>query len=173
MIDPYMPPSAELEEHRAASIDDLPRFSAWWVFFLTVATLGIYSYWWLLDRSRRVNALIEPEEIPDWFMYPLFAISVALSLFDMAALFIDVEMFSAAWLDVLYIVSGIGSIVWVFWLRSKLEQVLAAHLAGEGLSIVLTFFFQNIYLAYKINEALDRRVQSREMELHASAASAE
>lgn len=148
----YQAPQSVLDEaSEAAGIENFKRFSAWGVFGLAVITFGIYCVYWLYSRSNKLNEF-HPNKM-----------SVALlSAYLWAYVIYLVASFSSGFLGgnpvVMMTISALGLLnlvlylVVLFKLRNRLAEVM-----GTKLGPIMTFFFNTIYLQYKINEAIDAR----------------
>ena len=153
---PYSAPTADL----SVANDDLisgnfQRFSAWWVFLLTIVTLGIYPVYWVYTRAQTVNRLHENPIAPAWLY--LMAIFFALT-FVAQFLFADGSAYLLA--NLAYLVTYVGSL---FKVRNRLKDLMGNSTnSAYELGPVLTFFFNGIYLQYKINEFIDNSQSSAE-----------
>ncbi|MBU2709416.1 DUF4234 domain-containing protein, partial [Zooshikella marina] len=58
---PYAAPTSDLapDTFHEESIYELPRFSAWGVFFLTLVTFGLYYYYWMYRRTLIINRVCD------------------------------------------------------------------------------------------------------------------
>ncbi|MCU7808823.1 MAG: DUF4234 domain-containing protein, partial [Candidatus Thiodiazotropha sp. (ex Semelilucina semeliformis)] len=138
-------------------LDNFPRFSAWWVFLLTVVTFGIYSVYWLYTRSRIINE-VHHRIIPEFLIWGTiisYTVNTALS-------FIPDEMITRL-IGITLLFSTIAYLIfflwWLFGIRNRLQEMAKENDFPEfSLGPVMTFFFQSIYLQYKINEQLDKKV---------------
>ncbi|WP_308367534.1 MULTISPECIES: DUF4234 domain-containing protein [unclassified Microbulbifer] len=152
---PYSAPTSEL----TAATDDLisgdfQRFSAWWVFILSIVTLGIYPVYWICTRAQVVNRIHDNPIAPAWFY--LMAIFCALTFL---AGFIIPEM------GIFYLMVYIGYIVTylasLFKVKNRLQDLMSQSTGSAyRLGPVMTFLFNSIYLQYKINEFIDQSQQS-------------
>jgi hypothetical protein len=163
MDNPYSPPQSDVEVINASnSMSSFKRFSAWWVFLLTFVTFGIYTMYWLYTRSVTINN-IHHRRISDtaiWGTIITYVISTAISFLP--------SDFSAN----LAIVGLIGTFAYLFfflwWLyavRNRLQEMIDEN-GGPDFRIgpIMTFFFQSIYLQYKINEQIDQQAQGTSAE---------
>lgn len=155
-VNPYLAPEAELiQVDETVSLSIFKRFSAWFVFFLNLFTLGIYGYFWLFIRSKTINTYTH-NKIPEVLIYSVLVLYFGSIGLDVAASFtyipekiIEINQWSMIPIFILYI-------TWLFSLRARLSDLLSVgKTIGLHVSGIMTFFFGSIYLQYKINEGLD------------------
>lgn len=156
---PYSPPEANLQaDNTGHKIENFPRFSAWAVFGLTIITLGIYYPYWLFTRTRILNRIHENK-----ISCALVNVVIGLFIVNLVLSYIsgmnpqdeDLNL-SANLINILY---AITNLYWVFSFRNRIHQITGADKeSGFWLGGILTFFFQVIYLQYKINEYIDTRI---------------
>ena len=160
-INPYAPPKANVVDVPAevATIEAFPRFSTWWVLLLAILTFGVYPLYWLYARTKILNRVVPANPIP----MGLAVAAVALFLLNLAGGVLDGiyaeqlaigvrRTFTAvAWISV------VVNLVWVFKFRNRLNERFMSH-KGDcyWLGPLLTFFFQVLYLQYKLNQLIDR-----------------
>lgn len=149
---PYKTPDATLVQTASDdSIQSFNRFSAWWVFGLTILTLGIYPYYWMYSRAKIINSMHQ-DKISPVLMF-LFLIVVALSY--ASGFFGDSQAAVLVGL-VITLVYLVLYLMVLFKIRNRLQDIMNRSSNHEHkLGPVLTFFFYAIYLQYKINECLD------------------
>ncbi len=151
MTDPYATPDAQVIESSSASIEGLPRFSTWAVFFLSMLTLGIYSLYWLYTRVGALNSSIE-NKVPMALVHGYVGLTILSWVFQLAILS-DPEMAQLAIANsVVQIVSLVCFYMVIFKMRNRICDDL---LQTERWGGFMTFFFNVLYLNYKINEAHD------------------
>jgi len=153
---PYSAPDSEIipkaDRHNMMIFE---RFSAWFVFLLSIVTMGIYSVYWVYTRSKTYNTKMT-DQISDTFIISALVLYCASFVMSYLPYFIDgSEDFELMILSASF-TSGVVNIVWFFMLRRRIQDMLSSsnHL-GLHLSAFMTFFFNAIYLQYKINEAID------------------
>lgn len=163
---PYAAPQADLEVQRdSGDLSVFPRFSTWWVLLLSIVTLGIYFFWWIYDRTRKLNTIAE-NKVP-------MGLVISYIIISLSAAFLPPVLISSmlnnpqANVNGILFVSMLGNLlslaslvlleVWAFKFRNRLNTLTDSQgqdtWAGGG----MTFFFTGIYLSYKINQHLDRR----------------
>ena len=166
MTNPYATPNANLaRDEPGRGIESFPRFSAWYVFGLIILTLSLYIAYWLFTRTRTLNKL-SANKISTLFCYvtmAFFLLSLATAFGEVAlALTADtlegstVSRNYAIFSNLISFISNILMLVWVFKFRNRLADNVIGGLSGRAaVGPVMTFFFQVIYLQYKINERID------------------
>lgn len=154
MVDPYTPPSADVtpESVSGAKIQQLPQISVLLIFALSFLTLGIYNLYWLYKRCSEVNGLLDEPKIPTGLMnsvIALFAANIILSIWGSAAVDETILLLS----NLVNLIYAVLLIYLVFVLRHRLN-LLANAVKGDASWFwpIMTFFFQALYLQYKINK---------------------
>ena len=150
---PYASPSADLVENNTIDqIKQFKRFSAWGVFGLMFITFGIYPIYWLCNRAETVNSVHEKKISKAWTT----ALVVSIIIYYVASF--SIGLVGETGLIVMSVVTLISLIVYMvaylvvaFAIRNRLQDITNNKLNG-----VLTFFFNAVYLQYKINEAIDQ-----------------
>jgi hypothetical protein len=167
---PYAAPEADVQPTVAAasSFAPFPRFSAWWVFLLSLVTLGLYTIYWLFSRSQVLNRQLPGERIAVAFM----SLAIALYAVDwFAGLAQAVQAFgSVSTLDepvfgvvgtAISLTSWALMIAWSVMFRSRLNTLCDQEFrdmygVNLGVTVVLALFYvAPVYLAYKINQFKD------------------
>lgn len=162
-MNPYAAPMADVAP--TADTDDgfgpFPRFSAWWVFLLTIVTYFIYPWWWLFSRTRIINENYPDKSISNGLVWGALTVFVLQFFASLAINFSAVESPEAIMpiimlnlvLTVAYIVFWL---MWIFGVRNRINRISGAQ-PGDLLWAggIMTFFFHVIYLAYKINQIKD------------------
>jgi Domain of unknown function (DUF4234) len=157
-INPYAPPKSNVEvSSHVTTVEAFPRFSAWWVLLLTVATVGIYPLYWLYTRTRILNCILPSRAIP----IGLAVAAAGLLAADCAGGFVKGiypdDLAVRAMSTVIGLSLNVVNLVWVFMLRNRLNEHFVSHRGDRyWLGGVLTFFFQVLYLQYKLNQLIDR-----------------
>lgn len=145
----YTAPQADLRlEGNNNNLNKLPRISAWLVFLFSILTLGIYVIYWLYSRVRVVNEL-QNKPIAIELLYGLIGVLVA----TVVVAFMEITMLDSALNIVYYVIF----FVIAYSLRNRLHDIFAANNHEAKIGPILTFFFNIIYLQYKINEAIDAK----------------
>jgi glucan phosphoethanolaminetransferase (alkaline phosphatase superfamily) len=163
MDNPYSTPKSDVEVINTSNImHHFTRFSAWWVFLLTAVTFGIYTVYWLYTRTQTINSLHHRRitETVVWGGIVVFILYTALSLVPentfpsqpiIVLLATLAYMFFFLW--------------WIFSVRNRLMEIVRENGNPDyTLNPVMTFFFQNIYMQYKINEQIDQSAVDVTME---------
>lgn len=151
---PYKAPESDVAPvfgNGLSSIFD--RFSAWAVFGLAFITYGIYTMWWAHSRTKRLNPHIDE---------PIEKSFTTTTLILIACYFIGIPLTGinpavGAVFMFLGFVGYIMLIVWFFKLKNRLNTHLGS-VKGDShwIGPILTFFFNSIYLQYKINAVIDK-----------------
>ena len=164
--EPALPTSAT----SGSPLPGLRRTSVLLLIFLTFVTVVIYYPVWFLRRRRALNGLRSRDKLNTGvFVVAIVLFSVGLLLMlmawalegfgeglgrgDLLAVSKGLEGFA----QFLNLVAGIALLIQSFKVRRMLTEHLAAH-TGQPVSIsgLGTFFFQILYLQYKINTILAR-----------------
>lgn len=156
MLEEYKAPESNIEiGPEKQGIETLPRFSAWAVAGLTIITLGIYPIYWLYVRTQSVNEICE-DEIPQW----LILSSIIAYLVAFASNFIpEAYRLEPKIIISMAVVSIANMFLYLWWivaLRNRLQKLVDLRQFPDfKFGPVLTFFFQTLYLQYKINQYID------------------
>ncbi|MCX4027891.1 DUF4234 domain-containing protein [Endozoicomonas sp. SM1973] len=156
---PYAVPNADLETSstKIGDFSQLPRFSAWWVFLLSVITFGIYYYIWMYKRTVVINRICD-RKIAPWLsntVISLFIVNTLLS-FYVGAVGETVDPAVDLVSLVMTVAATILGLVWIYAIRNRLHEVgNIAKGSKYWIGGILTFFFTSIYLQYKINQVID------------------
>ena len=155
---PYAAPASDVSSGEVpAGITAFPRESTVLFFVLSIITLGIYAFYWGYDRTQILNRVHAQNPVSPI----VWQAAITLQILNLLSGFAD-SLFGASnwWGDVsigLNIVAIVANWVWVFSMRSRLNNVVGAVQGGDGwFKAVLTFLFGNLYLCYKINGNIDR-----------------
>lgn len=133
----------------------LPRFSAWGVLGLTIVTLGLYYIYWLFTRTKIINQ-VHSDKIPAGVVSTvlgLLLINIIVSFYSgMYPENLDYQLYA----NLSSIAYSLSNLYWVFSVRNRIHQMSQAEKQGGfWLSGIMTFFFQVLYMQYKINEYID------------------
>jgi hypothetical protein len=160
---PYAPPQAVVDDvpPNRGSITAFTRFTTWGVVGLAVITLSIYVPYWLYTRTKVLDRVAPEKPIPPLLINAaimLFILSMLFSFLEGAYPTAGVKLSSS----LLGLLSGVSFIVWAFMFRSRLNTLLGAS-SGDPLWLgpIMTFFFQILYLNYKINQGIDAEAAGR------------
>lgn len=155
---PYVAPEADLEvQHAAGDLSVFNRFSTWGLFGLALISFGIYNIYWLYNRTQKLNSICE-NPIPKGFMNGAVITYIAF----MVVSFLGGLVPSAA--EMLAMISGVLNLavvvlflVWAFKFRNRLNQITHSEGKKTWAGPIMTFFFNVLYLNYKINQNIDER----------------
>ena len=169
---PYATPAAPLQPAGAAAerpIAGLPRLSGWWVFLLTLCTLGVYVPFWLYRRSRALNRLLPGQPIDSALIHTvlsLYVFNFTLALFEgLGGALAEPALANAGYRflsQALNLGVIVGLVLWFITLRSRLLVAMRrSGLPDVGMSPVVNFLLAllgwgAVYQQYKINVAIDR-----------------
>ncbi|MEL7187195.1 MAG: DUF4234 domain-containing protein [Pseudomonadota bacterium] len=161
---PYSTPEADVvpDSLGGDAFADFPRFSAWWVALLSIITYGLYTYYWLVTRTTKINQALPDFQISAgllWATISLGLLNIVLSIwFEIGLGSATPEILGTVALAsvALGLVQFVCWVMLAFAIRSRLNRMTGAT-PGHPLwsNGVLTFFFTPIYPAYKINQAKD------------------
>jgi len=157
MVNEYRPPDSNVENQVGPQgIETLPRFSAWGVLGLAIITLGIYPLYWLYKRTERINEICE-KEIPQWLSGAaliFYTLGLVTNMIPEQYYEDPLVLFGAAAVSIVNLVFYIW---WIFAVRSRMQMMIDRDRFPDfNVGPVLTFFFQTIYLQYKINQYIDK-----------------
>jgi len=155
-IDPYAPPRAPITDPTAGDYRDFARIGTWWVFVLCFITLGLYAPYWLYTRIKTLNGMLSSSPIPLSLPIAVCVLCAAnLATGFLAGIYPDaigVKVLST----VVQWASIIANLVCVFTLRNRLNEDAGAQRDSPyWVGGVATFFFQVLYLNYKLNQRID------------------
>jgi len=160
----YSPPESEVTVSAYGNINLFNRFSAWYTIILILLTLGLYLPYWLHTRTKILNQIVH-HQISTIFtgaailLYIVFWVMLmAESAFVEFSIFADVMQYFT-YLPILDMISNVVILVWVFKFRNRLQKTFSS--SDFGIGIIPTFFFQIIYLQYKINQLIDDRQHNK------------
>ena len=168
MDDIYSPPKSDVVKRSREDYGNIyvfKRFSAWFVFIFSIVTLGIYVPYWLYTRTTKLNR-ISHSKISDLFIWSTTSLYVFTWVIIFSPLFFEFldsyigpSQPHMTYFPFIELLSNILILVWVFKFRNRLDEMFSN--ASFNLGIILTFFFQIIYLQYKINELIDNEHNKR------------
>ena len=163
MTYPDPPPSPNAQgapSNPTADILAFPRFSTWYVVFLSVITLGVYSVYWMYNRSMLLEQIHPKEPINKNFMFLCIGVWALSFIFSMTsgptmnAPGPHPQGLPPSFL--IQFVSAVLFLIWAFLFHARLNRFLqAAGLPHRTLHPIFTFLFQAFYLSYKINQNID------------------
>ncbi|MEM7561947.1 MAG: DUF4234 domain-containing protein, partial [Pseudomonadota bacterium] len=132
----------------------------WYVFILSFVTLSLYIPYWFYSRTRQLNQIVH-DQTTSLFIYVSVAIYLATWLVGFTPLFFPAldPYFGESQPHMLYfpiidLAANIFILIWAFKFRNRLNETFSGP--DFKIGIVMTFFFQNIYLQYKLNELIDK-----------------
>lgn len=167
---PYAAPNSDLspDTYGEEGVYELPRFSAWGVFFLTLVSFGLYYYYWMYKRTVVINSVCDDKismHIPYIvifygivsFIYGLYQ-NYTIHTGSYMPQFLLVEAF-------IHIIFLILAVFWLYTIRNRLNYIFQANKTDKfWISGILTFFGTIIYLQYKMNKVIDHQTHSLNQE---------
>ncbi|AJQ97881.1 DUF4234 domain-containing protein [Gynuella sunshinyii] len=158
MTDIYKTPSSSV--NIPDFIEDLNAFkrvSVWRMVFLTIVTLGVYPIYWMYTRTQILNSITSQGISSSVIRIALVSGGVYL-LSPILGQYLVGHQFAAA-MKLFAVASYIVfTLIWLFGLRAEITRI--ARNQGQSdfhANGVLTYFFQMLYLQYKINQFFDRQ----------------
>lgn len=159
MGDPYKPPVVDVSPPDVRVKDTIQvfeRFSTWYVFGLSVLTLGLYLVYWLITRSRKLNGLKFVEPISETYMQITAAAWVLYYPVSIGEIFMRDNFTYLMFSKAFTLLTTIMVLVWAFMFRNRLNTFLErSSTKSSKLGPVFTFLFQVLYLSFKVNQNLD------------------
>ena len=153
---PYKTPDAPLSNDSGDrgdnSIMKFKRFSAWWVFLLSIITFGIYPLYWMVSRTTTINTLHE-QKIPTGLIVAMVAATVLSILSGLLDEENTTLLIISAVVNIAYMVLYL---IVLYTMRNRLRDIMnrSSH-STYAIGPILTFFFSVIYFQYKINQCID------------------
>ncbi len=159
---PFEAPSANLETQTSGQlsfVNSFTRFTAWGVFGLMIITLGLYLYYWMFTRVKKLNSNLSMEhKISSLLTHTVIATGLIYTLFAYLPNFVDSSLIQSMLLVtvILMMVYFVAYLMWIFKFRNRLNLLTGAK-KGDKLWLggIMTFFFNVIYFQYKINQIHD------------------
>jgi len=154
---PYSAPAAALDTELStnARMQSLPRFSAWYVFGLSVITLGFYFTYWMFTRTNIINR-VHDEKISMNLVYTVLGLLLANLIISFVSGMYPENADYQLLANLSSLAFSITSLFWAFTMRNRIHQMShASNLNSYWMGGIMTFFFQALYMQYKINEYLD------------------
>ncbi len=171
--------TTQMNQHETHPNDILKfkRFSAFYVFLLNRFTQNIYMLHWINTRSEVVNSTHENRIDKKW-LYTML-LSIVYCIWIPIAIDFTGEYFTGEnyYIVVIILLSlliafllGITSyLVLIFKMKNRLKDIMKRTNSNEyQLSSLLTFFFGDMYLQYKINKCIDDYLKTVEQEKEGS-----
>ncbi len=77
---PYSAPGTNVVtkqvNHNSGFIKQFKRFTTWGVIGLAIITLGVYLYYWMINRTKILNGLLPENRIPMWLPYTAIGLGI-------------------------------------------------------------------------------------------------
>ncbi len=153
---PYAAPQADLEvEHSVGDLSVFRRFTSWGVFGLSIITFWIYNIYWLYSRTQQLNSICN-DPISKSFVNSAVIAYIAVWVTSIVGAIVPSAAVEFSFISgILNLVSVVLVIVWAFKFRNRLNQVTDSAGKNTWAGPVMTFFFNVLYLNYKINQNID------------------
>ena len=125
-------------------------------------TIGVYAPYWYLSRHQRFNALSSAAKFTQTTIIIWLCWFVVDAVFIVAVIATP-ESDTIQSLEVIETILNLVAAIFGLILAFRAKRILLEHLAVIGqnettMSGVLTFFFQFLYIQYKINQLIPRQV---------------
>jgi hypothetical protein len=131
---------------------EFPPISILLLILLSLATLGLYTWWWMYSRSVILNSALPPEQrINTNFMHLClggFAVTLVLAV---AAGFQPENISLESTVSILSLVLNIMVIVWVLLFRRGVHALLGQEETPYHMNLFWTLLFQVFYMQHKLN----------------------
>lgn len=163
MDSPYQAPTADLtnDDNNNISLTGFKKLSTWYVLLYTILSLGLYIIYWLFSRTKILNEKHYSNPVSDALMYSAIVIYLISYPLMLVEVFVPEE---AAYVLTSQLISFVGNIlliVWTFKFRNRLNTYLNLEKSNtKYLGPVMTFFFQTLYLSFKLNENIEARQET-------------
>jgi len=163
----YDAPESEVTFRHYGEINLFQRFSTWYTIILIILTLGLYVLYWMHTRTKVLNKIVRDQIssvftcITAFLFVASYVVGMVEIVFDEFSMFQDMKQYFT-YLPTLEIISNIIFLVWVFKFRNRLQETFSS--ADIDIGIIPTFFFQIIYLQYKINRLIDQKYNNEQVQ---------
>ncbi len=130
MHNPYQTPEAELirNDGQPDSLRSFPRFSTWFVFLLSIPTLGFYLLWWLYHRTKILNRLKDVNPISDAFVFFALGLNILTLPISLTAETVIRDPAYILFANATSLIASISIIVWSFKFRSRLNTFIEQNM---------------------------------------------
>jgi hypothetical protein len=135
-----------------SAFERFPPLSLLLLIFFSVATLGIYTWWWMYSRSILLNEALPVEQRIDTNLMHLCLGGFFVTLVLAVAAGLQPDNISLEnTVNILSMALNIMVIVWILYFRRGMNYLLGQTRTQYHLNIVWTLLFQVFYMQYKIN----------------------
>lgn len=129
----------------------MKRFSAWGVFGLSIVTFGLYLIYWMFTRVNNVNRISKVAKASIIAVYIYLGASIISNVVLYGFMLVNVSL-------ALSLISLISFYVAIYSLRRALTEMINQGTENKvTIGPIKTFFFNVLYIQYKINEAIDNQ----------------
>jgi hypothetical protein len=144
------------QQKELAAFQGFPRIDVLWVILISLASLGLYTWWWMYSRSLLVNASLPPHrQINKNFMHMCLGGFFVTLMLAVAAGFQPDNVSLAQTVNILSMALNIMVIVWVLNFRRAAHYLLGEETTPYHFNLLWTLLFQVFYMQYKINRIRD------------------
>jgi hypothetical protein len=131
---------------------EFPPISILLLILLSLATLGLYTWWWMYSRSAILNSALLPEQrINTNFMHLCLGGFVVTLVLAVAAGFQPENVSLESTVNILSLVLNIMVIVWVLLFRRGVHVLLGQEETPYHMNLFWTLLFQVFYMQHKLN----------------------
>jgi hypothetical protein len=135
-----------------SSFEKFPPLGLLQLIVFALATLGIYTWWWMYSRSMILNEMLPPERrINAGFMRLCMSGFAATLMLALAAGFQPENIALESTVNILSMALNIMVIAWVLYFRRAANHLLGETPTPYHLNLFWTLLFQVFYMQYKIN----------------------
>jgi hypothetical protein len=146
-------PAAELPP-----FEKFPPLSLLTLVLMSLASLGIYTWWWMYSRSLILNSMLPPEQcIDSKFMHLCIGGLAVVLPCSIAAELLPENLALVNTASALGLALNLMVLFWVFLFRRGISYLLEKNGSIYQLGIFWTFLFQVFYLQIKINLVCEHR----------------
>ncbi len=158
MNNPYQAPESKLIDGSSSGLELLrfKKVSTWLVLLYMVLTLGIYGIYWIYSRTKLLNNLPHVSPLSETFIL----ISAVIALLSYPLIISDIYIVDnqnyLLFSKFISVAGNISLYFWAFRFRKRFNDYLE-HNTDNGLymSFFMIFFFNILYLSYKLNENIE------------------
>jgi hypothetical protein len=159
---PYSAPESNLDTPKAitgtSKIHIFDRFGSLIVFLLSGLTLNLYMIFWLHNRTTKLNTIAD-KKISIVLLYVMLVTGVVtFMMIVIPESFFEGSMILTTAILIALPIYAVTYFIILYKIRARLINILNDDIAEEEhvhVGVIMTFFFNVIYLQYKINQGID------------------
>jgi len=128
--------------------------STWSLFFFSMITYGVYTFFYVLRQSKRINSQLPEGEtyIPAYFMNILLVLTILSVPLFIGYIFVPYGHPIDVASDLVDFTWGVMMIIWGFMARNRMHAIFGIKEGDqEWFHGLYTFLFTPLYFNYKIN----------------------